>query len=137
MEWRHYNVLRASLWSIEKLLHEMELSLEGRGSIFEHMDVDFTPAQIRAFREQFEQSYQLMRRIQKTFKLKDEPIRASIIFQGHLYFIQETIDETRPSSMEKGSGAIDSEDEKEKIDRYLDELSLHAKEIKKIMKMRL
>ena len=134
MEWQHYNVLRGSMWYIEKLLREMESSLDKnkREGIYEHVEIDLTKEIIQSINEQIVQLLKILEKIQKTFNLKNKPIKASKIIQGHIYFILQTIDDTWSSYMEKTSGKINSVEEKKQIDGYLNEILQYTNHIKEI-----
>jgi len=136
MEWKHYNLLRAHMWYIEKLLREIDSSLKKGESIYDHIEVDFTKEQIQLINQQIRQLYTIMENIRNTFNLKDSPKKTSRILKGHLYFIRETIDETRPLHLEKTSGKINSIDEKKQIDGFLNEILHYTNHIEEIMEKR-
>jgi len=135
MEWQHYNVLRCNMWHVEKMVHEMESSLykNKREGIYEHIEIDLTKELIQSINEQIVELYKVLEKIQKNFNLENEPIKASKMIEIGTYAIWETIQETWSSHMEKGSGKIDSVEEKKQMDGYLNEILQHTTRIKEIM----
>ena len=132
MEWQHYNMLRAHLWHIEKLLQEMESSLYKKEGIYEHVEMDLTKEQIRLITENLALLYEILEKIQKDFNLENDPIDASKIMYMNTLFILQTINETWSSYIEKCCGKIDSIEEKKQIDEYLDEIVRYTKRIKEM-----
>jgi len=132
MEWQHYNVLRCKMWHVEKLLREMKSSLEKRDGIYEHVEIDLTKKLIQSINEQIVQLYKVLEKIQKTFNLENEPIKASKIIETGIYEIWQTIEETWPSYIEKTSGKINSVKKKKQIDGYLNEILRYTNRIKEI-----
>jgi len=137
MEWQHYNVLRSNMWYVEELLHEMESSLNSLNKnkgVYKHVEIDLTKKQILLITEQIEILLEILEKIQKTFNLENEAMKATKIIQMNTLGILETISETWSSYIEKTSGKIDSVEEKKQIDGYLNEILQHTNRIKEIRK---
>lgn len=108
------------MWYIEKLLYEVELSLdESEKNMYEPIEIDLTNEQINMIKKQLKKLYADLDKVKKFFGLEFEPIKLSRIIDTNTGFIWETIEDTWPSKMEKTSGKINSDDKKKQIDEML------------------
>ena len=121
------------MWYIEKLVREIEFSLSGSNSIYEAIEVDLSPAEIASIRKEIEAIRTTLGDAKKSFGLKVSPVRASRIIEVDAGFIWETVEDTHSSRLEKGSGKIDSPDEKKRIDEFLHRIMSRTNRIRKIV----
>jgi len=127
------------MWYIEKLLHEIELSLEDKeNKAYEVVEIDLTKKQINEIKKQLKKLYSILRKVKNDFSLNVEPIKLSRVIDTNTGFIWKTIEESWSSEMEKKSGKISSNDKKKHNDSSLSkilELTNNIREIAKYEKI--
>lgn len=134
MNWQHYNKLASAMAYIEKLVLEIESSLDGRKRIYEEIDLDLTPEQVDAVRKEVEEILEYLDEVKKSFNLEVSPLKASRVIETNASFIWETIENTYSSKIEKSSGKIDSAEEKKRMDEFLDKILSRANKIRRIIR---
>jgi len=111
------------MWYIEKLLHEIELSLEDKEDLVYHpVKIDLSREQINQIKKQLKELYSLLKKAKMDFNLNVEPIKLSRIIDTNTRFIWKTIEDSWSSEIEKKSGKINSEDKKKQIDELLNRI---------------
>jgi len=120
---------------IEKLLHEIELSLEDKeNKVYEIVEIDLTKRQINEIKKQLKELYSLLRKARNDFGLNVEPIKLSRIIDTNTGFIWQTIEDSWSFEMEKKSGRISSNDKKKHFDSLLSKILELTNNIKGIAK---
>ena len=123
MQWQHYSSIKSTMWYIEKLLHEIELSLEDKEDLVYHpVKIDLSREQINQIKKQLKELYSLLKKAKMDFNLNVEPIKLSRIIDTNTGFIWKTIEDSWSSEIEKKSGKINSEDKKKQIDELLNRI---------------
>ena len=135
MQWQHYNKFISSMWYIEKLLREIDTTLDEREkNIYKPVRMDLTKRQVALIKKQLKKLYSELEEVTRIFGIKPESISASRIIDANTGFIWETIEDTWSSRIEKTSGKIKSDDEKNKIDESLARILESTNMIRKITK---
>ena len=138
MQWQHYNSITSTMWYIEKLLHEIELSLEDKeNKAYKVVEIDLTKRQINEIKKQLKELYSILMKVKNDFGLNVEPIKLSRIIDTNTGFIWKTIEDSWSFEMEKKSGRISSNDKKKHLDSLLSktlELTNNIREIAKYEK---
>jgi len=126
------------MWYIEKLLHEIELSLEDKeNKAYKVVEIDLTKRQINEIKKQLKELYSILMKVKNDFGLNVEPIKLSRIIDTNTGFIWKTIEDSWSFEMEKKSGRISSNDKKKHLDSLLSktlELTNNIREIAKYEK---
>jgi len=122
------------MWYIEKLLRDIESSLNENENIYTEIEIDLTKEQIKSIKEQIEDMYMCLTEVKSSFDIETKPSKLSRIIEVNTDFIWETIEETWSSKMEKTSGKIGSLDKKRLIDENLNKILGMTNKIKKLLK---
>ena len=135
MQWQHYNSIKSTMWYIEKLLHEIESSLEDKeNKFYELVEIDLTKKQINEIQKQLKDLYSILKKAKNDFDLSVEPIKLSRIIDINTGFIWKTIEDSFSLEMEKKSGKIRSNDKKKYLDNLLSEIMGLTNKIRGIAK---
>jgi len=135
MQWQHYNSIKSTMWYIEKLLHEIDLSLEDKeNNAYNIVEIDFNKRQINEIKKQLNELYSILRKVKNDFDLNVEPIKLSRIIDTNIGFIWQTIEDSWSSEMEKKSGKISSNDNKKHLDSLLSKILELTNNLKGIAK---
>jgi len=135
MQWQHYNSIKSTMHYIEKLLHEIELSLEDReNKTYEVVEIDLTNKQINEIKKQLKDLYSILSKVKNDFSLNVKPIKLSRIIDSNTVFIWKTIEDSWSFEIEKKSGKISSNEKKEYIDSSLSKILKLTNNIRGIAK---
>ena len=119
MESQHYNKLESALWFVEKLVREIEGSMERKDGIYASFEIDLDEERIKAVRKLLKDIYAGLEEAKRTFGLESKQVKLSRLIETNTSFIWETIEKTWSSRMEKTSGKSISESDKQEIDKAL------------------
>ena len=123
MQWQHYNSIKSTMWYIEKLLNEIEVSLEDKeNKAYRVVEIDLTKKQINEIKKRLNELYSLLKKVKDDFSLDVESIKLSKIIDTNTGFIWETIEDSWSFEMEKKSGRISSDDKKKQLDNLLSKI---------------
>ena len=111
METRHYSTIRSSMSYIEKLLNEIESSLNSKeNKIYKGVEIDLSKKQIFLIKKQLKKLNKNLAKAKETFNLEYDSIKLSKLIDVNTSYIWETIEDTWSSKIEKMSGKINSEE---------------------------
>jgi len=111
------------MWYIEKLLNEIEVSLENKeNKAYRVVEIDLTKKQINKIKKRLNELYSLLKKVKDDFSLDVESIKLSKIIDTNTGFIWETIEDSWSFEMEKKSGRISSDDKKKQLDNLLSKI---------------
>ncbi len=116
---------------IEKLLQEIELSLEDKQLAYSAIEIDLTKEQIEDVKKQLKKLRALLIEAKDDFDLVAEPVKLSRIIDTNTGFVWKTIEEAKSSEVEKRFGQISSDDKKKNIDELLTKIFEETKKIRK------
>jgi len=123
MQWQHYNSIKSTMWYIEKLLNEIEVSLEDKeNKAYRVVEIDLTKKQINEIKKRLNELYSLLKKVKDDFGLDVEPIKLSKMIDTNTGFIWKTIEDSWSFEMEKKSGRISSDDKKKQLDSLLSKI---------------
>jgi|GEM_PF-3662240 len=135
MQWQHYNSIKSAMWYIERLLHEIEVSLEDKeNKAYKVVENDLTQRQINEIKKQLKALYSILKKAKNDFGLAVEPIKVSRIIDANTGFIWKTIEDSWSSEIEKKSGKIRSNDKKQQLDSLLSKILDSTNNIREIAK---
>ena len=134
MEWQHYNRVKASMAYIERLIQETEEDISGKSRIYRYIKNDMNQAQIKKVKNEINQIKKLLKKVKKEFVLEPMQFPLSRIINATSSFIWETIEDLWSNKIEKSSGKINSQQEKEKLDAILKQLYEHNAQLGNIVK---
>ena len=123
------------MWYIERLLHEIEVSLEDKeNKAYKVVENDLTQRQINEIKKQLKALYSILKKAKNDFGLAVEPIKVSRIIDANTGFIWKTIEDSWSSEIEKKSGKIRSNDKKQQLDSLLSKILDSTNNIREIAK---
>jgi hypothetical protein len=135
MKWQHYNNIKSAMWYIEKLLTEIDTSLDKKeDDIYNSIEIDLTKKQVNQIKKQLKKLYAILEETKKIFDLEVKPLKLSRLIDANTIFIWKTIEDSWSSEMEKSHGKISSVDKKKQIDKLLSKIMQLTNKIRETAK---
>jgi len=133
MQWQHYNRIKASMDYIERLLRDVEKSIDSEYFIYKKVKNDLNDEQRRKIKNRISEIYIILEDAKEYFNLEpNSPLLSKIIYVD-CGLIWEALEDTWSFKMEKSSGAIRSRKQKERLDDFINKILKHTKDIERII----
>lgn len=133
MQWQHYNRIKASMDYIERLLRDVEKSIDGEYFIYKKVKNDLNDEQRRKIKNHISETYIVLEDARGYFNLEPNSPFLSKIIHVNCGLIWETLEDMWSFKMEKTSGAIRSKRQKERLDNFINKILKHTNDIERII----
>ncbi|KYC44934.1 MAG: hypothetical protein APG10_01280 [Candidatus Methanofastidiosum methylothiophilum] len=133
IEWRHFNTINSSFAYIEGLLINMENDISGKKQIYTLIHNNLKDEQIQLIKHEIKKIRTLLKKAKKEFDLEPKKFSLSHTIDVNCNFLWSTIDDIWSYKLEKSSGKISSQKNKESLDEILDNLCEYTNQIKRIL----
>lgn len=133
IEWQHFNTINSGLAYIEELVINIDNDLSRKKQIYTLIHTDLNNEQIKLIKSEIKKIRTILKIAKREFNLEPKKFSLSHTIDVNCNLLWSTIDDLWSHKLEKSSGKISSQKNKESLDVILEKLCNHTNEIKRIL----